>query len=47
MEIDEVNGAVGPHLDDSGRRGSLKGFLNLSLASDLELLDWTGLFGDN
>jgi len=42
MEIDGVNDPVGPHLDDSGRRGSLKGFLNLSLASYLELLDWTG-----
>ena len=42
IEIDEQHDPVGPHLDHSGRRGSLKGFLSVSLASYLELLDWTG-----
>ncbi|WP_246112711.1 hypothetical protein [Allorhodopirellula solitaria] len=42
MEIDEQRDPVGPNLDDSGRRGSLKGFLSVSLERYLELLDWTG-----
>src|SRR5690606_36237973 len=32
---------TGPHLDDAGRRASLKGFLSDSLEKYLELLDWT------
>lgn len=42
IEIDEANGDVGPDVDKSGRRASLKGFLAVSLAKYLELLDWTG-----
>ena len=42
LEIDERNDPVGANPDSSGRRGSLKGFLSMSLARYLELLDWTG-----
>ena len=42
IEIDEKNDAVGPCVDASGRRASLKGFLPVSMARYLELLDWTG-----
>jgi len=42
IEIDEQHDAVGPCLEDSGRRASSKGFLAVSLARYLELLDWTG-----
>lgn len=42
IEIDELRDEVGPHVDPSLRRASLKGFLNLSLDRYLELLDWTG-----
>jgi len=42
IEIDEQHDAVGPCLEDSGRRASSKGFLAVSLASYLELLGWTG-----
>ena len=38
----EASGAVGPDLCRSGRRASRKGFLTVSLADYLQLLDWTG-----
>lgn len=43
IEIDECHDPVGPGLEESGRRASFKGFLAVSLARYLELLDWTGL----
>lgn len=42
VEIDERCDPVGPALEASGRRASSKGFLSVSLARYLELLDWTG-----
>lgn len=42
IEIREADDAVGPCPDASGRRASVKGFLSVSLARYLELLDWTG-----
>ncbi|MDV6033735.1 MAG: hypothetical protein F9B45_27305 [Phycisphaera sp. RhM] len=42
VEIDEQNDSAGPDVESSGRRASKKGFLSVSLARYLELLDWTG-----
>jgi len=42
IEIDERHDPVGPNVDRSGRRASQKGFLSISMARYLELLDWTG-----
>ena len=42
IEIDEQSDPVGVHASGCGRRASLKGFLSISLARYLELLDWTG-----
>jgi hypothetical protein len=42
IEISEKDDPVGPCPDGSGRRASVKGFLCVSLARYLELLDWTG-----
>jgi REP element-mobilizing transposase RayT len=42
IEVDEKNDAIGPCVDSSGRRASTKGFLAVSMARYLELLDWTG-----
>ena len=42
IEIDEKLDPVGPCVDSSGRRASTKGFLAVSMARYLELLDWTG-----
>ena len=42
VEIDEQADPVGTHASGCGRRASLKGFLSISLARYLELLDWTG-----
>ena len=42
IEIDEKHDPVGPCSDASGRRASAKGFLSVSMARYLELLDWTG-----
>ncbi|TWU59820.1 hypothetical protein Poly51_00930 [Rubripirellula tenax] len=42
IEINERDDEVGPAVDASGRRASSKGFLPVSMARYLELLDWTG-----
>ena len=42
IEIDEQSDPVGTDPSGCGRRASLKGFLSISLARYLELLDWTG-----
>ena len=42
IEINEQDDPIGPCLDESGRRASVKGFLGVSMARYLELLDWTG-----
>ncbi len=42
IEIDEQSDEVGPAVETSGRRASSKGFLSVSMARYLELLDWTG-----
>ncbi|TWU59470.1 hypothetical protein Poly51_22580 [Rubripirellula tenax] len=42
IEISEKDDPIGPCLDESGRRASVKGFLGVSMAGYLELLDWTG-----
>ena len=42
IEINEKSDPVGPDANRSGRRASQKGFLPISLAKYLELLDWTG-----
>jgi len=41
LEIDERSDDVGPCASQTGQRCSDKGFLSMSLASYLELLDWT------
>ena len=41
MEIDELSDELGPRPSDSGTRASDKGFLNMSTAAYIELLDWT------
>ncbi len=41
-EISEKDDPIGPCPDGSGRRASVKGFLSVSLACYLELLDWMG-----
>jgi hypothetical protein len=41
LEIDEQRDAVGPVASQSGRRASDKGFLSMSVAEYIELLDWT------
>lgn len=42
IEIDQQSDATGPAAETSGRRASSKGFLPVSMARYLELLDWTG-----
>jgi REP element-mobilizing transposase RayT len=42
IEIDERDDLAGPDADRSGRRASRKGFLGISMATYLALLDWTG-----
>ena len=42
IEIDEQSDAIGPCVETSGRRASSKGSLAVSMATYLELLDWTG-----
>jgi len=42
LEINERKDPVGPDVSPLPRRASLKGFLSMSLAQYLELLDWTG-----
>jgi hypothetical protein len=42
LEIDERLDPVGPDPNPTSRRASQKGFLPISLAGYLELLDWTG-----
>ncbi|MCP4302362.1 MAG: hypothetical protein GY783_17390, partial [Gammaproteobacteria bacterium] len=42
LEIDEQADPVGPDPNPTNRRASQKGFLAISLARYLELLDWTG-----
>jgi REP element-mobilizing transposase RayT len=42
IEIDEAADAIGCDSGESTRRASEKGFLPISLAAYLELLDWTG-----
>ena len=42
IEIDERTDPTGPDLNPTEQRASLKGFLPISLAQYLELLDWTG-----
>jgi hypothetical protein len=42
LEIDERLDPLGPDPDPTARRASQKGFLPISLARYLELLDWTG-----
>ena len=42
IEIDEQRDPTGPCLDNSSRRASSKGFVSISMARFLELLDWTG-----
>ena len=42
LEINESTDPVGPNLSPVAGRASLKGFLSMSLAQYLELLDWTG-----
>mgnify|MGYP000356329041 CR=1 FL=1 len=42
VEIDERTDPVGVDASGCGRRASLKGFLSISLAKYLDLLDWTG-----
>lgn len=41
VEIDELNDDIGPRPSENGRRCSDKGFLTMTVASYLELLDWT------
>ncbi len=42
LEIDERDDPTGPDIERSHRRASCKGFLSISLAKYLELVDWTG-----
>ena len=42
LEINERTDPIGPDLNPTPRRASQKGFLSMSLAKYLELLDWTG-----
>ncbi len=42
VEINEQTDATGPDPSPTDRRASQKGFLSMSLAKYLELLDWTG-----
>jgi len=42
LEINERTDPVGTDASPVARRASLKGFLSMSLADYLELLDWTG-----
>jgi REP element-mobilizing transposase RayT len=42
LQIDERHDPAGADASGCGRRASLKGFLSMSVASYLELLDWTG-----
>ncbi|QDT05818.1 hypothetical protein K227x_42230 [Rubripirellula lacrimiformis] len=42
VEINEKDDPIGVCVESSGRRASTKGFLAISMASYLELLDWTG-----
>ncbi|MDB4778270.1 hypothetical protein OAG68_02320 [bacterium] len=42
LEINEKSDSIGPDASPCGRRASRKGFLSISLARYLELLDWTG-----
>ncbi len=42
IEIDERHDEPGPDANPTSRRASQKGFLSLSLADYLQLLDWTG-----
>ncbi len=42
LEINEKSDPIGPNVSPCGRRASRKGFLSMSLARYLELLDWTG-----
>ena len=42
IEINEKDDPIGPCIESSGRRASSKGFLAVSMARYLELLDWTG-----
>jgi hypothetical protein len=42
LEIDEKSDSAGPNPSPCSRRASLKGFLSMSLAKYLELVDWTG-----
>ena len=41
LTIDELRDEIGVHLNTSGDRCSDKGFLNMSVQSYIELLDWT------
>jgi len=42
IEINEQTDATGPDPNPTNRRASQKGFLSMSLAKYLEVLDWTG-----
>ena len=42
LEINEKTNQLGPDVSNCGRRPSLKGFLSMSLARYVELVDWTG-----
>ncbi len=42
IEIVQPEGPITPDCDKTGRRASHRGFLELSLAKYLDLLDWTG-----
>ncbi len=42
LEISEKKDPIGTDASPCGRRASRKGFLSMSLARYLELLDWTG-----
>lgn len=42
IEIGEHKDPTGPDAETNGRRASRKGFLSMSLAQYLQLLDWTG-----
>lgn len=42
IALDPAHAPTGADADDSGRRASRKGFLNCTLESYVQLLDWTG-----